>query len=668
MINRFNVGDQFTWKEEPFQVAKLLPNSRVNIVNLETGELVTHEMIVLARAVTSGEAVLRNRTILNALERAIDWSDIRLSARETAEYRLTIIQPLLGLSGPSLRSAIDSRILELATGDKSSSNQNTALSRSSVYRWLKNYRDSGEDPRSLVPDTAKCGNKSQNRIHEGALRVAKNTIENYKYLGGPTRTTKQIHREIAVRIEEENADPSNEEALEVPSPSTVHRLIKSTDKEGRITAVRQSRRQAPSEIHSQNRIVAELPLRRVEIDHTRFDVIVVDERNRVQLDRPWVTFMLDVDTRYPLGFYIGFEQTSVASVMQCLRHAILPKPPSAELGTENEWLAYGIPYELVIDNGKEFVGRDLEDACLMLGTTIVRSPVKTPQFKASVERLFRTTNTGLAHNLPGATMSNPEERGSYDSIGEASITLDELYQLMHIFLIDIYAQELHTGLNAKPAEVWEAHQRNGFFPLTRSAEELRWMLGRVAFRTVQHYGIEFENLIYNSSDLATLFARYQQDRGKKFKIKYDPVDLGEIAILDPERQSYIFVPAVQEQYAKGKSLWVHRKNKEYQRREYGRVDPAEMGRAQRKLQAIVEQSNSSKSTRRNEARWLEGGGASASGESWDAEQEAEEAARVWESTHPAVDEDSGYDVDWVELGSQGIGLSPGPSNNQRREQ
>jgi putative transposase len=96
-------------------------------------------------------------------------------------------------------------------------------------------------------------------------------------------------------------------------------------------------------------------LERVEIDHTLTDVVIVDDEDNLPLGRLTYTSCLDTATRYPLGHYIGFEPPSYLTVMECLYHAILPKGDvRQQYGTRHEWLACGVPYTLVVDNGKEF--------------------------------------------------------------------------------------------------------------------------------------------------------------------------------------------------------------------------------------------------------------------------------------------------------------------------
>jgi putative transposase len=275
-------------------------------------------------------------------------------------------------------------------------------------------------------------------------------------------------------------------------------------------------------------------------------------------------------------------------------------------GTEHNWVAYGLPYTLVIDNGREFIGRDLEDACQLLGITLQQTPVKTPHFKAAVERMFGTLNTGLLHTLPGTTFSNPRQRDDYDSLKQACITLGDLDKMMHIFLVDIYAQDFHRGLQGIPARFWEQVTQNGFFPrVPSSAEELRILLGRVAYRTVQPYGIDFHCLRYNCSELTLLRTRMRRRADKRVKIKYNPADLSGIYVYDPDDKRYIKVPALAQEYARGLSLWKHKVIRNFVLNQQDQVDIVALGQAQRKIQAIVEESLQRKKlgTRARIARW-----------------------------------------------------------------
>ena len=85
---------------------------------------------------------------------------------------------------------------------------------------------------------------------------------------------------------------------------------------------------------------------------TQAEPLVLDDEDDLPLGRLTFTHCLDMATRYPLGYYMGFEPPGVLAVMECLYHAILPKEGTRErYGTEHEWLGHGVPAVLVVDNG-----------------------------------------------------------------------------------------------------------------------------------------------------------------------------------------------------------------------------------------------------------------------------------------------------------------------------
>ena len=63
-----------------------------------------------------------------------------------------------------------------------------------------------------------------------------------------------------------------------------------------------------------------------------------------------------------------------------------------------------------------------------------------------------------------------------------------------------------------------------------------------AQRVLFHYGIELEGLKYNSPELGEL--RRQIGLAAKVEITFDPGNLGQIHVLDPQKQTYIYVPAL----------------------------------------------------------------------------------------------------------------------------
>jgi hypothetical protein len=93
----------------------------------------------------------------------------------------------------------------------------------------------------------------------------------------------------------------------------------------------------------------------------------------------------------------------------------------------------------------------------------------------------------------------------------------------------------------------------------------------------------------------------------KTKVKYNPTDLGSIYVFDAESYQFIEVPALNQEYAQGLTLWQHKVIKLLARTEAEKVDLVALALAKEKIQSIVEcewQKSKKRKTRTSMARWL----------------------------------------------------------------
>jgi putative transposase len=610
-MQRFSYGAQFRWQGITYEVVQLLSAGKVLIEDVLRGTTTVVEIPILVKALFDGElcfaikgkqAKENEQRDIRVENEYLDLGDCPEEAVTIARYRLKMIQPLLNMERRT-RADVVARVEQVqAVGEGGGKGLQCVVSVASVYRWLGDYTRSGRDLRALIPAVHNRGGKDDSRMSLDVESVMEAVIRD-KYHVREAVTVDDLWVELAVRVTEENRIRTKRTQLLMPSKSTLTR--RSRELRTRATKARQGARTARRETTQYGQTpYPNLPLERVEIDHTPSDLIVIDDRDDLPLGRLTLTYCLDMATRYPLGYYLGFEPPSYLTAMECLHHAICLKGDIRErYGTEHEWLAYGIPATLVIDNGKEFIGRDMEDACLLLGIVLQRTPVRTPHFKAGVERMFRSSNTTLFHTLPGTTFSNPAQRGDYDSSQQACIYLSEVDKVLHIFLMDIYTERFHRGLNGIPAHRWAELTQHGFAPaLPPNAEELSILLGRTATRVIHHYGIEFMSLRYNCNELAPLRTRLKSE---KAKIKYHPADLSCLHVYDPFERQYIRVPALDQEYTQDLSLWKHRVIRRAVLNEKDKVDIVALGQAKRKIQEIVDAGRQRKRqrTRSRIARW-----------------------------------------------------------------
>jgi putative transposase len=605
---RFKPGQQFFWQGKRYEVKRLLaPEKRVNLECLESGVLLLADMEALIQEFFAGNLwfVERNTGSKEKPSVDLDLSSYSEDDVEIARWRLQVIQPILELP-PSQQTekAVIEHVQKIRTDIPDTSRKlSQSVSRATVYRWLKAYRRSGNDLRSLLPQCDERGGIGKSRLDPEVDSLIQAVLKEF-YLRSEPVGIDDLVALIAVRVEEENRLRPKDHLLVMPSRATISRRIEALDMQEKLAAQHGRRTTARKFRQADQMLYPDRPYERVEIDHTRCDVIVIDERDSLPLGRPTLTYCLDLATRYPLGFYLGFEPPSYFTVMECLHHAICTKEDVREkYGAEHNWQAYGIPGTLVVDNGKEFIGQDLSDACAQLGIVLQQCPVMSPEFKAGVERQFGTLNSGIFHTLPGTTFSNIFDRGEYVSAQRACISLNELEKALTIFLVDIYAERRHRGLNGVPARRWERSWTGDFIPrLPPSRDELMILLGKVEWRVLHPYGIELESLRYNAPGLGELRERLQ---GEKVKLKYHPGDLNRIYIFDPFEKCYHELPSLSPEYTQGLSLWKHRLIRQAASKEKEAVDLASLGKARQKIQEMVDRARTRKktATRSKVARW-----------------------------------------------------------------
>jgi len=618
---RFTLGTRYLCQGQVYVVRQVLVGGQLQIENQSFGGLLVRPYLDLVSDWAQGALrfevpapLARPSSEPLATEYThADFQQLPAELREEAWRRYQLLLPLLRVPPDERsRSHIIAYVASLQTpatarADKRRGELGSALSRASIVRWLSDFQESGYDIRALVPNFKRSARKGERRLDQEQERIIQGVLAECATDRGH-RTAQDVYLMVVNRVAEENRTRPTDDPLPLPGQTTVYRRIQDA---GSVTILRrcQSRQEAQAEASVGDGPTPTRILERVEFDDTVLDMFVVDDVDRLPIGRPTFSYGLDRASGMPYGIYIGFEPPSYRTVAECLLNGILPKPDTRRLyGTENLWSVYGLVEKMVVDNAKGNIGRDLQIACAQLGIILEVLPVRTPWFKGAIERFFRTQNQGLIHSLPGTTFSNVLDRGDYDTFQRACISLSGLKKLAHIFLIDCYAQRWHKGLNLIPAKRWAQDIDQGFIPcLHTSADEIRIMLMRSENREVQRAGIEFESLYYRSPDLARLRTLLPSNN-RTVQIKYDPGDLGAIRVFDPTTERWLAVPAADQDYAAGLSLWKHRIIRRYVLAEKQEVDIFGLAAAKAKIRQIVaaEYANTRKQAgRKQAARFLD---------------------------------------------------------------
>ena len=296
----------------------------------------------------------------------------------------------------------------------------------------------------------------------------------------------------------------------------------------------------------------ERPLQVVQIDHTKVDIMLVDDVTRACIGRPWLTLVLDVHTRIVAGLTLSLDAPSAAGAALSVAQAILPKAEwLADRAIKLAWPAFGLPESVHVDNGAEFHSRAFERGCQQHGVRIDYRPPATPRYGGHIERLMGTL-MGRVQALPGTTFSNIGARGDYASEARSVLTFREFERILVLEVLGPYHNEVHQALGRTPAAAWAGGVTG--MTLREPADPDSLLLDFLPFeeRVIRRDGVRLFNVLYQDGALAHLV----DGGGCKLRVKYDPRDLSavfvELAAGDHIRVPYADMgrPAV--------TLWEHR--------------------------------------------------------------------------------------------------------------
>lgn len=365
------------------------------------------DSVVATQVETGRTKVLRIGELLSvesipAVASDVDIDSIAEEDWKVATDRYNKIKPLLE-SGDQSRKAVVARAAEVG------------VDAATLYRWLSRYR-SMDAISALIP--FKRGWKTGNyRINEHAERVIQDVIKDY-YLKPERPTVQKAVREVHRLCDEKH--------IERPSATAIRARIARIPEHMRLMRRGQAEK-ARNKFHPVPGKFpgADYPLSVIQIDHTRVDIILVDDVYRKPIDRPWVTVAIDVFSRMTVGYHLSFDAPSTTSVAMCVSHAMLPKEEWLLLhGIEGTWPVWGRPHKVHVDNGPDFRSDSLKQSCDMHSIDLEFRPVKQPRYGGHIERLQGTLLKEI-HDIPGTTFSSVGERGEYDSEKNAIMTKDE---------------------------------------------------------------------------------------------------------------------------------------------------------------------------------------------------------------------------------------------------
>ena len=282
-------------------------------------------------------------------------------------------------------------------------------------------------------------------------------------------------------------------------------------------------------------------------DNNTFDVIVVDKNGKQH--RPYLTAFMDARSGILTGYYITYNPSSEATLI-ALRKGILE---------------YGIPDNIYVDNGREFLTFDIgglghrrkkpkngeerfepPGVFKRLGINMTNAIVRNAKAKI-IERRFRDVKDSLSRLFDtytgGSVVEKPERLKGV--LKKDEIYSDDEFQEYVEAVIDYYfnLQPYHGAVPADHGKLkMDVFNEHLIKKRTATAEALNLMLMRSSrAQTVGRRGVHLDiaggRIDYWNDDFVHLML------GKKVYFRYDPDNLSEVRIYDLEDRYIMTVPA-----------------------------------------------------------------------------------------------------------------------------
>lgn len=510
------IGNFVKYESQIYKITQLIDFNEVIGVNIKTND--AKRLLIEYIKPIPNNMIKDNGYIFK------DIDDIADNEWKIIEIRLNAIRPLLNAA---TRKEIEKHAKEIG------------IHFTTLYRWLSGYKSTGTVTGLL---SQKRGRKNGTVfIAEDIEKIIQDTIKN-DYLIKERPSIKSVINKIKIKCLEKN--------LALPSNNTIrNRINKITQYE--FFEKRNSKNLVKDKFApATKKYSADYPLQKVQIDHTRVDLHIVDDEHRTSIGRPWLTLAIDIYSRMIVGYYLSLDAPSGVSVGMCIVNAILQKNKLLnQFELDTEWNVWGKFDNIFTDNGADFRSFSVEQACLANGIHINFRPIGKKEYGGHIERLIGTTMTEV-HDIPGTTYSNIKEKMDYDSEGNACMTFDEFEKWLLIYITKIYQHNIHSGIKTSPYIKWKEGIFGtkdtlgiGYPQIPGDIESLTIDFLPSIERTVQKNGVTIDGLTYFDQILRTKIRGYDigydsSNSNPKYIFKRDPRDISFIWFYDNVQQEY----------------------------------------------------------------------------------------------------------------------------------
>jgi putative transposase len=419
--------------------------------------------------------------------------------------------------------------------------------------WLKTYETAGLATTALRDKRFRCGDRITARHSPEIRKLLSSAALTYASESKPS--VRDIYQKLRSDIDDLNVVRVEAGMSALPYPS-YERLLKEVRSIPAYDVY--SGRYGPAAAMKRFNMVAngvdiERPLQRVEIDEWRINLMTIiqdigmlesltpEQEEELRSRRFWACVAIDARTRVILGMMVA-PSVSASLAKETLEMVVTPKSGIADaMDAQSPWDQHGSPESVVTDQGSTFMSHDFRRAVIDLGCDPDAPPAGMPWLRGTIERFFRTIDQQALGAFTGRTFANIAEKGDYDPVARASLTIEELCRALVRWVVDVYHNSPHAGLGGEtPANAWRrlTAQYGVIPPPDRHVR--RAIFGVDLQRTMSSRGVRVLGLFFNALELQ---AHRRMHGDIAVDVKLDPADLGHVSVRLGDR-GWIAVPCM----------------------------------------------------------------------------------------------------------------------------
>jgi putative transposase len=230
--------------------------------------------------------------------------------------------------------------------------------------------------------------------------------------------------------------------------------------------------------------------------------------------KPWFTGVMDAKTRAIMGFAISLQPNST-TIGVAMAAAVAPDPDGRDP-------FQGIPENVLIDNGNDFLSTHFGQAMLTIGSVLTPHVGYHPHIKGKLERFHYTLRRRM-QGLPGFADGPKTVDGRRRFVREDGwMHFSEVYGVVRE-IVDGYHDTVHRELGCSPKEAWQRDPTP--LRIVESREAVSALLMKVSARKVTKNGISMFGKYFTCAQIS---AR----KGDVLEVRYWPHDPREIYLYE----------------------------------------------------------------------------------------------------------------------------------------